>query len=332
MTCYSYHASHEQFSPRRLIELAVQAEEAGFDAVFCSDHLQPWAPVQGHSGHAWTWLGAALQATRRIPFGTITVPAGWRYHPAVLAQSIATLGDMFPGRLPWLAFGSGEALNESAVTGHWPEKDVRQRRLEEGVAIVRGLLEGRRVTHHGHVSAHDARLWVRPATMPLLFGAAMSEDTARRLGGWADGLLTLGRDLEKLARVIAAFREGGGEGKPVHVKVDVCWADSTSEAIAEAHAHWRFACLDADAHHDLPRPELFEARSHAILPEQMQRHVLMSVDPQTCIEHLLRCRELGVAAMDIHHVGLDQSSFIEAFGATVLPELRRREEDASHGL
>ena len=57
-----YHASHEQFAPSALRDLAVAAQAAGFQAIKCSDHFQPWSARQGQSGHAWAWLGAAMQA------------------------------------------------------------------------------------------------------------------------------------------------------------------------------------------------------------------------------------------------------------------------------
>lgn len=320
MARYSYHASHEQFSPADLLHFSRLAEDAGFDAVFCSDHLQPWARVQGHSGHTWTWLGAALQATQRVSFGTITVPGGWRYQPVMLAQAIATLCQMFPGRIPWLAFGSGEALNEAAVGLGWPASEERQRRLQEGVRIVRALLSGERVTDGGLVQASDARLWERPAQCPLLLGAAMSEETAHWLGGWADGLLTLGRNLPQLESLIAAFRAGGGDGKPVHVKVDVCWGGK--EAEHTAHQHWRYTCFKGDTHHDLRTPEDFEAASASLTPADMHQHVLISDDPQAYIDHLLACEALGVSALNIHHVGPEQRGFIERFSSQVLPALR----------
>ena len=49
--------------PRALLADVQRAEEAGFDAAMCSDHFSPWSSPQGHSGFAWSWLGAALQAT-----------------------------------------------------------------------------------------------------------------------------------------------------------------------------------------------------------------------------------------------------------------------------
>jgi coenzyme F420-dependent glucose-6-phosphate dehydrogenase len=75
MTRFFYGASHEQFSPDDLLEQAVAAERAGFDGLSASDHLQPWWEP-GESGHTWIWLGAAGQATERLPLGTgVTAPA-----------------------------------------------------------------------------------------------------------------------------------------------------------------------------------------------------------------------------------------------------------------
>ena len=212
MTQYSYHASHEQFSPRDLLHYVTLAEAAGFDGAFSSDHLNPWSPSQGQSGFAWSWLGAALAITNRMSFGVITVPGGWRYHPVVLAQAIATLGQMFPGRLPWVALGSGQALNEHVVTEHWPEKPERHMRLGEGAAIITSLLQGETVNHDAALTARDAKIWSRPDAPTRLVGAATSEATAYWLGGWAQGLLTVGTDPARLGAIIKAFRSGGGAG------------------------------------------------------------------------------------------------------------------------
>ena len=83
---YFHFCAHEQFPPDDLLRQAVEAEEAGFDGIGCSDHLQPWWEP-GESGHAWVWLGAAAQATRKVPFGTGVTPPGPRYHPVLIAQA-----------------------------------------------------------------------------------------------------------------------------------------------------------------------------------------------------------------------------------------------------
>jgi probable non-F420 flavinoid oxidoreductase len=318
----SYHASHEQFDPDELLALAVQAERAGFDAIFSSDHFQPWARQQGASGFAWSWLGAAMQATSRCSFSAITVPGGWRYQPVVLAQAIATLGLMFPKRLPWIAFGSGEAVNECVVGTDWPPKEERNARLKEGTDIVRALLAGAKVTHRGRVQAINAKLWSRPAEPPLIVGAATTEQTAAWLAGWADGLLTTCHDVKRLKRIIEAFREAGGAGKPVHVKVDLSWAKSEDSALAQAHEQWRFNMLGAGLTWDVSDPSYFERAARFIRPEDVREAVFVSADLGRLAARLLEIRRLGVATLDIHNVGRNQSEFIEAFGKHVLPELQ----------
>ena len=117
-TRYFFGASHEHFPPEALLDQAVAAERAGFDGISASDHLQPWWEP-GESGHTWVWLGAAGQATERIPLGTGVTSTGARYHPALIAQAWATRERMFPGRA-FLGIGSGEALNEVPVGAEWP--------------------------------------------------------------------------------------------------------------------------------------------------------------------------------------------------------------------
>jgi probable non-F420 flavinoid oxidoreductase len=319
---FSYHASQEQWPPSQLLAMVRHAEEAGFDAAFSSDHLQPWSPSQGESGFTWAWLAAAMQATQRLSFGTITVPCGWRYHPLLLAQAIATLGEMFPGRLPWVALGSGQALNEQPFCGAWPSKDERNRRLREGARLIQALLDGERVDGDEPILVRDARLWSRPAVRPRLVGAARSPQTARWLGGWSEGLLTVGSDLDQLRRCIDAFREGGGEGKPVHVKVDLSWAPTEAEAMHLAHANWRFNAVSPDQGTDLPQPEDYVDASRRMTPEAMRSHVVVSPEPGRHVEHLRRVQALGVDSIDLHQVGGDQRRFIDVFGSVVLPWLR----------
>src|SRR3954467_12878692 len=109
MTVIGFHCSHEQISPAQLLKDVQHAEAAGFRAAMSSDHFSPWSERQGESGFAWSFLGAALEATD-LPFGVVTAP-GQRYHPAIVAQAAATLCELFPGRF-WVALGTGEASNE----------------------------------------------------------------------------------------------------------------------------------------------------------------------------------------------------------------------------
>jgi coenzyme F420-dependent glucose-6-phosphate dehydrogenase len=316
-----FHASHEQFPPSDLLACTVEAERAGFDCAMSSDHFKPWSRTQGHSGHSWSWLGAALARTR-FPIGVITV-AGYRYHPAVVAQAAATLAEMFPERF-WLALGSGERLNEDITGEPWPPKDERNKRLLECAGIVRKLLQGRRVTHRGLVDVVDAQLYSLPRKEPPLLGAAVTEATAELVGGWSDGLLTVAGRPDRLRRVVDAFRHGGGEGKPMYLQVALNWARTEAEALYGAHEHWRYTALGGEVGWELRSPEDYETATRFVRPEDMHESVLISADLDRHAAWLAEFGELGFDRLFLHQVDLNQRGFIEAFGARVLPQLRNR--------
>ena len=236
MAIIGYHASHEQFKPNDLIQYVKLAEQAGFRGALSSDHFHPWSNSQGESGFAWSWLGAAMQATN-LTFGIVNAP-GQRYHPAIIAQAAATLAEMFPERF-WISVGSGQALNELITGDKWPIKAERNARLAEAVKVIRALWNGERVTHKGLITVEEAQLYTLPKVKPLLLGAAVSAASAEWVGSWADGLITISRPPEELKKVVDAFRRGGGSGKPMYLKVQLSYDRSEEEAWQGAHDQWR---------------------------------------------------------------------------------------------
>ena len=313
-----WHASHEQIPPSRLLRDARHAEEAGFEVGMSSDHFSPWSARLGESGFAWSWLGAAL-ATTGLPFRVVNAP-GQRYHPAIVAQAIATLAEMFPERL-WVCLGTGEASNEHVTGDRWPPKPLRNARLAECVAIIRALLAGEEVSHHGLVRVDRARLWTRPAVPPPLLGAAVTEETARWVGGWADGLATIHRPPDRLRRVTEAFREGGGEGKPMVLQAHISWAPTEEEALLIAHDQWRTNLFGPPVCWDLEMVEHFDEAARHVRPEDVHAGVLVSSDPAQHVAWIEEAAALGFDEVNLHHVGQEQGPFIEAFGRHVLPAL-----------
>ena len=318
MPIVGFHASHEQLSPADLLAAVRKAEDAGFQAATCSDHLAPWSERQGHSAHAWPWLGAAMQATS-LPFGVVTAP-GQRYHPTEIAQAIATLGDLFPGRF-WAALGSGEALNEHVTGDRWPTKDERDARLLECVDVIRALLRGEEVTHDGRVKVDRARVWSLPEQTPLLYAAAVSEETARTAGAWADGLITVNQPTDVLRRTIDAFRGGGGGDKPVAIQIHVSWAEDEDTALEIAFDQWRTNVFGSELAWNLETPQQFDAAAKHVRPEDVREAVLVSADPTQHVKWLRELAELNVDALYLHHVGKEQDRFLEVFGERVLPEV-----------
>ncbi|WP_335986965.1 TIGR03885 family FMN-dependent LLM class oxidoreductase [Glycomyces sp. MUSA5-2] len=313
-----YHASHEQFPPSRLVATAAAAAAAGFAAVLSSDHFAPWSIGQDESGFAWTWLGAAMAATS-VPFGVVTAP-GYRYHPAVTAQAVASVEELYPGRFT-PALGSGQALNEHITGAVWPRKSERNARLAECADIIRRLLDGETVDHDGRVTVRAARLHTRPAAPPLLFAAALSPGTAREVAAWADGLITVNAPDAHLREIIGAFHEGGGEGKPRHLQVHVSWDPDEDRARGQALDQWRFVALPAELNQELELPEQFDAACAHVPAAALEPGVLVSADLGRHAAALASYAELGFSRIYVHQVGTDQERFIDAFGERVLPQL-----------
>lgn len=315
-----YHASHEQFNPGELIHLVTLAQQAGFSQVLSSDHFFPWSQNQGESGFVWSWLGAAMQASN-LTFGVVNAP-GQRYHPAIIAQAVATLCEMFPRRF-WIAVGSGQFLNEHITAGRWPSKAERNQRLKESVDVMRALWAGDSVTHNGMIDVYDAKLYTLPGYMPMVVGAALTEATAEWIGGWADAMITTSRPPEQLKRMIDAFQRGGGEGKPVYLKVQLSYDATLATATEGAYQQWRNNIFPSSLLSDIRSPEGFDAAGAMVKPEDMATAVRISDSTDQHIEWLSKDIEVGVSHLFLHNVNLKQQGFIEVFGEKVLPHLIR---------
>jgi probable non-F420 flavinoid oxidoreductase len=307
-----YHCSHEQWAPSALLDHVARAADAGFRAAMCSDHFHPWVPTDGQGGHSWTWLAAAMERTREagMTFGTVTAP-GQRYHPAVVAQAFATLGELFPGRV-WVAFGSGEAVNESVTGDAWPEKPTRQDRLVECVTVARRLWAGETVDHDGHVRVRHARLFSPPGAPIPIVAAALSPESARWAGAWGDALITAGSDPRALAGVVRAFREGGGAGKPCWLQLPVSYAPTLAEARAAARRRWPQAVLDGRQLADLDSPEAFAAATAGAREDDVARKVPPLAERAALEELVSRCAEAGFERVYLHNVAPHPELLVDA--------------------
>jgi probable non-F420 flavinoid oxidoreductase len=316
-TVFGFHCSHEQHPPSSLLKYARHAAEVGFTAAMCSDHFHPWSERQGHSGFAWSWLGSALEATT-LSFGTVCAP-GQRYHPAVIAQAGATLAEMYPRRF-WLALGSGEALNESITGASWPSKSQRNGRLRTSAEIMRALWAGETVRVRG-AARSEARLYSKPTSPPPLFGAALTPETAYWMGSWADGLITAGGSAESASRLVDAFHQGGGAGKPVFLQVTVSFAPAQEEAEAAAYDQWRHCVLDARQLADLAAPRDFDRASARASRSDVLTLVHASCDIRSHVDALLELAAVGFDRIYVHNVARHyQRQFLDAISPHLLAQ------------
>jgi coenzyme F420-dependent glucose-6-phosphate dehydrogenase len=314
-----YHISHEQFPPGELLRLAEKAARAGFTFCMSSDHFAPWNNEQGHSGFAWSWLGAALARTD-IDFGVVTCPH-YRYHPAIIAQAVATLDEMFPGRF-WISVGSGQLMNEGVRGGYWPPKKVRNERLKASVDIMRALWNGETVSADSPVKVGEAKLYTRPRTDILVAGAAITPETAGWMASWTDSLITISQPEEKLKKVVQAWKENGGENKPMKLKVQLSYDKTLDDAMKGAHEQWKTNVFGSDMLAELRNPEQFEQAAEHVRPEELQGPVNISDDFRQHIDWIEKYFEMGFQELVLHNVNKKQDQFIDSFAEKVIPHFR----------
>lgn len=236
-----------------------------------------------------------------MSFGVVCAP-GQRYHPALIAQATATLMEMFPHRF-WVSLGSGQLLNEGITGESWPVKADRNERLLESVQVIRALWTGEAVIHHGSFDVEEATLYSRPAEHPLLIGAAITPETAEWMGSWSDGLITISRPHDELHKVVEAFhRGGGGEGKPMYLKVQLSYARTEDEARQGAWEQWRTNIFGSHVLSDLRTPAHFDALAKYVKPEDLAGHVRILSEPERHLDWLQKDIELGFAHIYLHNV------------------------------
>ena len=311
-----YFLSSEEHPPEELVRQAGLAEQAGFESLWISDHFHPWNDEQGQSPFVWSVIGA-LSGVTSLPVTTAVTCPTVRTHPAVVAQAVATSARLLPGGLHF-GVGTGEALNEHVVGQRWPTTDVRLEMLEEAIDVIRRLLTGERVDHHGtHYVVEDARLYTLPEQpVPILisgFGAKAIELAART----GDGLVTTkpeGADVE-------AYRANGGRG-PVEAGVKVCWGQSEDTAAELAHRLWATQGLPGELSQVLPSPRHFEQGAQLVDVEDTRKAIACGPDPQRYVDVIQQYAEAGVDVLHLAQIGPDQEGFFEFFNDQVRPQPR----------
>jgi coenzyme F420-dependent glucose-6-phosphate dehydrogenase len=326
-----YKASAEQFSPAELLRYAVLAEEAGFDSVFVSDHLQPWRHDGGHAPAALAWLGALGASTERIVIGTSVLTPTFRYHPGVIAQNFATLGSLFPGRVV-LGVGSGESMNEVPLGVTWPESKERFARLREAVTLIRQLWREQRVTFEGdYYQTHNATIYDLPEVPVPIYVAAAGPAATRFAGRVADGYITTSGKSPDLytGTLLPAIQEGVAQsGRAVNdlalqMEVKVSFDRDRDSAIA-ACGYWGALALSAEQKAGVEDPIEMQLLADALPAERAASRFIISTDPDEHVEAISRYVALGFTNLVFHAPGPDQTRFLQTYGAEILPRLRSR--------
>jgi coenzyme F420-dependent glucose-6-phosphate dehydrogenase len=325
-----YKASAEQFHPQRLLNLAVAAEQAGFDSVWTSDHFQPWRHHDGHAPNALTWLGAATQATRRVILGTSVLTPSFRYNPAIVAQAFATLSCLAEGRVI-LGVGTGESLNEVPVGIDWPEQAERFARLKEATQLIQQLWRTERLDFQGdYYRVHTATIYDRPKVPIPVYIAASGPAAARLAGRIGDGFIcTSGKGAELYVdTLLPALSEGaqkaGRDASQMDKMIEMKVSFDTDYARAKEDTKvWAALALTAEQKvsvHDALEMEELAREAEPIAHKRW----LVSSDVEEHLEQLKTYLDYGFTHLVFHFPGEDQLAAIERYGKLILPRLREQ--------
>jgi coenzyme F420-dependent glucose-6-phosphate dehydrogenase len=322
---YGYKASAEQFGPVELLELSLEAERRGLDVIAVSDHFQPWRHHGGHGPAALPWLGALAARTSRAVLGTSVLTPTLRYQPAVIAQAFATLGCLAPGRV-FLGVGTGEAMNETPVTGdEFPPVKERRMRLRESLELIKALWEGERVDFDGEwYRTEKATVYDRPETPVPVYVAASGPLAAKLAGRVGDGFIcTSGKDPDLYRTLIDAVAEGAKGRELVRmIEVKVSY-DRDKQFAHDACRWWAALALSGEEKAGIEDPIEMERAADAAADRAHTRFIV-SDDPDEVVERIAPYVDLGFTRLVFHFPGDEQRRQIDAFCDDVLPRLRER--------
>jgi coenzyme F420-dependent glucose-6-phosphate dehydrogenase len=310
----------------------VEAERQGFDSVVVSDHFQPWRHTDGHAPFSFAWLAALGERTSRVILGTSVVTPTFRYHPAIVAQAMATVSSLNPGRV-MLGVGTGESLNEVPVLDiEWPESPERFARLKEAIELIERLWREDFVTHRGqYFKTRAATIYDRPEEPVKLYVAAAGPAAARLAGRVADGFIcTSGKGLELYRETLLpavaegaakAGRDYDGIEKMIEMKVSF---DTDKQRAKEDTRVWAALALPAEKKMGVEDPREMERLADELPLDQAASRWIVSDDPDEHIERIQPYVELGFTHLVFHAPGPDQSRFLKLYGEQILPRLRDR--------
>ncbi len=320
MVQIGYTAMCEQTPVKQLVSDLAGAEAAGFDFSVMSDHYFPWLEEQGHSGYAWSVLGAAAQATQRLPLMTFVTCPTTRYHPAVVAQKAATMGVLSDGRFS-LGIGSGENLNEHVIGQGWPSREVRQQKLSEALDIIRTLFSGDFVSYHGeHFRVTRAKLYDLPDQPVPIHVAASGPASVRTAAEKGDGLISVEPDGDLVGAFDAA---AGGPGKPKFGQLPISYDADEDVARERARKLWRWGVGGWKVNAELPDPESFDAYSATVTADDIASAVSCGPDVGTHVKAVKEYADAGFTHVALVAVGAaQQAEFLSWSQQELLPALR----------
>ena len=323
-----YACEHEEYQPQQLLEYACEAERAGFDSVWTSDHFHPWAHKNAAGGMAWVWMASAAERTKHIEFGTAVTCPILRYNPAIVAQAFATMRAMYPGRI-FIGVGTGEALNEMPVGCQWPSFKERAERLEEAVRVMKLLWSEEFVNFKGkYYRLRKANLYTRPTTPPPIYISAAGPTVAEMAGRLGDGFLTvLGGEVYRNVLLPAVEKGAKSVGRNPDeivkaIEVHVSYDQDYEKALEKAR-FWAGGALPSKWY-NFPIYDPRELDEHGLIvgDKQIAEGRCIGTKPEDHIKYLEKYISMGFQHIYIQSSSPDEIQTIRMYAKDVLPYIR----------
>ncbi len=338
-----------------LLDFVLEAERGGFTSTMTSDHFHPWWHDNAYGNFTWVWLAAASERTKKMKFVTGVTSPVYRYHPAIIAQSFASLDTLYPGRIA-LGLGTGEALNELPLGFSWPGGDVRLERTREALEIIRSLWlskegnDGKEktnssrgfhksnttekrikidsdgfVTYNGkYYKIRKAKLYTPPVKRIPLYFATAAKHSTKIAAEYSDGLITFLKadEAEPLLRLFDKAAESKGRNlssleKIVEYKVSY---DEDYEKAFNSSMFWRATMIKNVFSSKIADPrELEEKAKREVSDETIKKSVQITTSIEDCIKSIEAYVKAGFTRVYVHSTSPDEINFIKNFCQKIIP-------------
>ena len=321
---FAWLCSHESYQPEALVEQAVAAEDAGFDAVLGSDHFHPWVDDTSAAGFVWSWLGTVAARTDSVQLGTCVTCPLFHYQPGLVAQMAATADRLSGGRM-LLGLGTGEAINERSLGFSFPGYGERHARMEEALEIIRRLLQGEKLTYHGsYYTTETARLYSPPRHPVPMLMAAGGPKSATLAGQRADGIITSVKNPEDtISKVIAPYRRAADERAGSQMVLATRWTVLGQDNDEAWLALSSMRGLRAPGRLEVADPAELRARADAMDPAEVLGSYTIVRDAAELIDaYQPLVTDIGADMVSIQVASADPLAAIRLIGQEVLPKLR----------
>ncbi len=319
-----------------------KVDKLGYDSAFIMDHLNMF-PRNSEVYDAWTLLGAIACKTQKVSIGSC-VSDPHRYHPAVLAQKVATVSRLSGGRAI-LSLGYGEGMNLKTFGISFGDKPVTK--LRESIQIIRQLWDSdpkNRVTFDGHYyHLSEAFLQIKIQN-PRIWVAASSPQTLKVVADLGDGWIPTGYTPKLYKNHLEIIEQQAKHRKIERAyEIFVAISEDFSKAEQVIRPIGATLCLKKEILNEynikLPEELQFQRRIKLSLYEmqkdvkklsslvsQIPLEVIQEVTaygtPEDCIKSLERFVKAGVEHFVIEFLGPDYFDALELFATEVVPHFK----------